>query len=121
MVARSSSSVIPDRYRVMICCFLVTRCGRGAALFDDCASVLNIQRSSIAIGHRGVRASQQHNAPRQTGGAISRAQHLGDGPEFTTKMRNEGVEPFVVTDQATQPAPEPRQFEPPSVAGRLFI
>src|SRR5262245_35504835 len=51
MVARSSSSVIPERYRVMICCFLVTRCGRGAALFTGCASLLNIQKSSTEIGH----------------------------------------------------------------------
>ena len=36
-------------------------------------------------------------------------------------MRNEGVEPFVVTDQATQLAPEPSKFESPPVAGRLFI
>jgi hypothetical protein len=46
---------------------------------------------------------------------------LGDGPEFATEMRNEGMEPFVVTDQATQVAPEPSKFEPPPVAGRLFV
>src|SRR5262245_21840229 len=99
MVARSSSSVIPERYRVMICCFLVTRCGRGASLFDGCASVLNIQSPSTEIGHC----------------------RLGDGSEFTTEMRNEGMEPFVVTDQATQVAPEPSQFESPPVTGRLFV
>jgi hypothetical protein len=36
-------------------------------------------------------------------------------------MCNEGVEPFVVTDQTTQLAPEPSKFESPSVAGRLFV
>ena len=36
-------------------------------------------------------------------------------------MRNKGVEPFVMTDQAPQLAPEPRKFESPLVAGRFFI
>jgi len=36
-------------------------------------------------------------------------------------MRHEGMEPFIVTDQATQLAPEPSQFESPPVAGRLFV
>src|SRR5262249_12278128 len=60
---------------------------------------LNIQKPSTEIGHC----------------------RLGDGPEFATKMRNEGVEPFVVTDQATQLAPEPGKFEPPPVAGCLCV
>src|SRR5919199_6163990 len=99
MVARSSSCVIPERYKEMICCFLVTRCGCSVSLFNDCASLLNIQRPSIEIGHC----------------------RLGDGPEFAANMRNEGVKPFVVTDQALQLAPEPSQFKSPLIAGRLCV
>src|SRR5262245_19194123 len=96
MVARSSSSVSPERYRAMICCFLVTLCGCSASLFNDCASLLNIQTPSIEIGHC----------------------RLGDGPEFTAAMCYQGVEPLVATDQGTQLAPEPGKFESPLVAGR---
>ena len=36
-------------------------------------------------------------------------------------MGDEGVEPFVVTDQTTQPAPEPGEFESPLIVGRLCV